>query len=254
MSRIFVTGDKHGSFSQMQSKLYKCGADNNDVVIILGDHGTLYYGKHGDKRKKMYLSELPATFICIRGNHDRRPDCEQYEHELKYYSTPEYTGYFYVDPEYPNILYTKEYGWYRFGTKKVFVIGGAYSIDKYHRLKMQANGLKQYLWFSDEQLDFNEREQAAKALMFAAQSGTHCIMSHTAPLRYKPFEALLPGIDQSTVDESMEIWLDAIYDDANHDAWYCGHWHIDKTIDKMCFLYNDIILFDEINDNNDANN
>jgi 3-oxoacid CoA-transferase subunit A len=79
-------------------------------------------------------------------------------------------------------------------------------------------------------------------------------MSHTAPLRYKPFEVLLPGIDQSTVDESMEIWMDAIYDDANHETWYCGHWHVDKTIDKMCFMYNDIILFDETSEDNNANN
>ena len=61
-------------------------------------------------------------------------------------------------------------------------------------------------------------------------------MTHTCPEKYIPVEALLPGINQDFVDRSTERWLDAIEDKLSYDAWYCGHWHINKRADKMHFL------------------
>ena len=64
------------------------------------------------------------------------------------------------------------------------------------------------------------------------------VLSHTCPFKYEPVEVFLPGIDQSTVDDSTERWLDEIEDKLDYTAWYCGHWHIDKRIDRMHFLFN----------------
>jgi 3-oxoacid CoA-transferase subunit A len=47
----------------------------------------------------------------------------------------------------------------------------------------------------------------------------------------------ISGLDQSTVDDSTEKWLDDIEDKLDYKAWYCGHWHTDKRIDKMHFLF-----------------
>ena len=47
----------------------------------------------------------------------------------------------------------------------------------------------------------------------------------------------LPFIDQSTVDDSTERWLDKIEDAIDYKALFCGHWHVDKRIDKMHFLF-----------------
>ena len=47
-------------------------------------------------------------------------------------------------------------------------------------------------------------------------------------------------IDQSEVDNSTEQWLDNVEDDLDYKAWYCGHWHTNKRIDKMHFLYHDV--------------
>ena len=43
-------------------------------------------------------------------------------------------------------------------------------------------------------------------------------------------------VDQSTVDNSTEQWLDTIEDRLEYEAWYCGHWHINKRIDRMQLL------------------
>lgn len=63
------------------------------------------------------------------------------------------------------------------------------------------------------------------------------VLSHTCPFRYEPIEMFLPIVDQSTVDASTEHWLDKIEQSLQYNAWYCGHWHTDKRIDKVHFLY-----------------
>lgn len=250
MGKIFITGDKHGDYFFLAEKLEKLKTTKNDVVIILGDHGTLYYGANDDRHKKKLVSNMPATFIMIRGNHDRRANAEEYEHKLIYVDSPNYCGSFYVDENYPNILYTMEYGWYRFGSQNVFVVCGAYSVDKFKRLEMQQNGFSQYHWFADEQLSVHEQFDAINSYNDnASLYENHCIMSHTCPQKYKPWDTLLDGINQSLVDQSMEIWLDKIEQKSLYSNWYCGHWHIERRIDKMCFLYNDIKIFDYVKEN-----
>ena len=108
------------------------------------------------------------------------------------------------------------------------VIGGAYSVDKFYRLAHGAN------WFPDEQPSdeikrYVEDQIAAKPF--------DIVLSHTCPFRYEPTEVFLPTIDQSTVDDSTEHWLDEIEAKIQYRAWFCGHWHIDKRIDRMHFLF-----------------
>lgn len=66
------------------------------------------------------------------------------------------------------------------------------------------------------------------------------ILSHTCPYQYVPREALLPMIDQDSVDNSTERWLDTVEEMVDYKAWFCGHWHINKRIDKMHFLFGDV--------------
>ena len=62
-------------------------------------------------------------------------------------------------------------------------------------------------------------------------------MTHTAPLKYEPTEVFLKGIDQSEVDKSTEAWLDKIEDRLDYKKWYCGHYHTEKVIDKLEFMF-----------------
>lgn len=63
------------------------------------------------------------------------------------------------------------------------------------------------------------------------------ILSHTCPFKYEPVEMFLPGIDQSTVDTTTEKWLDRIEETTDYIVWYCGHWHINKQVEKIRFLF-----------------
>lgn len=247
MSRIFITGDKHGEYYDLSKKLLAANATSKDVCIILGDHGTLYYDDAGSDRKKAMLAMNLPTFICLRGNHDRRPDCAAFNHRLVALDTPMYAGEFYIDDKRPTILYTKEYGWYRFGTKQVFVIGGAYSVDKYHRFDKQKAGFSTYYWFSDEQLFPRERNEAERMLI-AEHDDEFYLMTHTAPRKYLPTEKFLSCIDQTKVDQTMEKWMDKLESSLPYTKWYAGHYHADKTIDNLQFLFDDMILFEDISE------
>ena len=56
-------------------------------------------------------------------------------------------------------------------------------------------------------------------------------------------ECFLSGIDQSRVDNSTEEWLDTIEDKLEYEAWYLGHWHTDKQIDKIKKQSEDCLYF-----------
>ncbi len=63
------------------------------------------------------------------------------------------------------------------------------------------------------------------------------ILSHTCPYKYIPREMFIANVDQSHVDDSTEHWLDKIEATVKYKAWFCGHWHTDKHVDRMHFLY-----------------
>ena len=54
----------------------------------------------------------------------------------------------------------------------------------------------------------------------------------------------IKGIDQSKVDNTTEIFLDKVEEKLNYKKWYCGHYHTDKVVDKIRFMFNDIIMFE----------
>ena len=54
---------------------------------------------------------------------------------------------------------------------------------------------------------------------------------------------VIGGIDQTTVDKSTEEWLDDIEEQLSYRKWYCGHYHTEKRIDKLEFMFENIKEF-----------
>lgn len=134
-----------------------------------------------------------------------------------------------MEDEFPNLLFAKDGEVYDIAAKKTIVIGGAYSVDKWYRLQCDLH------WFSDEQPSVeikNRVEQKLEELGWKVD----LVWTHTCPEKYTPQEVFLSGMDQTTVDNSTEQWLDTIEDRLEYEDWYCDHWHINKGIDRMHFL------------------
>ena len=221
---IYLTGDIHGNPTQVELFCSKMQLTEKDTIIMLGDVGLNYYGGKRDRLPKRILSSLPVTFLCIHGNHENRPQ-----------NIPEYKptiwngGRVLVDEEHPNILFAEDGEIYDLDGKKALAIGGAYSVDKFYRLQ------RGFGWWSDEQP--SELTKRKVEGVVSECKDIDIILSHTCPKKYIPTEMFLPMIDQSSVDNSTEEWLDTIEDTVDYKAWYCGHWHTDKRIDKMHFLF-----------------
>lgn len=76
-------------------------------------------------------------------------------------------------------------------------IGGAYSIDKYYRIR---NGLP---GFETEQPDEAIKKYVEQKLD-KVNWQLDIVLSHTVPIECEPVWAFIPGLDQSTVDKSTE--------------------------------------------------
>lgn len=59
-----------------------------------------------------------------------------------------------------------------------------------------------------------------KSNLKANGNKVNIILSHTCSYKYLPYEAFLDSIDQSTVDNSTEKFLDEIEQGVKYDKWY----------------------------------
>ena len=222
---IYYTGDIHGSASELRNFCKKMTLDEDDVIVILGDVGANYYGGKRDQYFKQELNGLGPILFCIHGNHEQRPTSFP-----TYRETPWNGGIVWYEEVYPNLLFPKDGEIFTLDGLQHLVIGGAYSVDKFYRIT------RNYGWWPDEQP--SEEIKAYVERQISTRS-VDVVLSHTCPHKYEPTEVFLPFIDQSTVDDSTERWLDEIENRLDYSAWFCGHWHVNKRIDKMHFLFHD---------------
>lgn len=247
---IYITGDTHRKFDRIEYFCDSVNTTKDDLMIILGDAGINYYGERDDNRFKRYIESLPITLMLIRGNHESRPD---HSWPIRTKATDNFFGTFAIQQEFPSILYALDGRMYKLNTsagwKNAFVIGGAYSVDKYYRLGSYAAGNHAMKWFEDEQLSPEEMEMVKKNLLTSIGMGepVDYLLTHTCPESLEPKEMFLPFIDQSTVDKSTEKFLDEIKTILEekkiaYEKWFCGHWHTEKVApENLRFMFNDII-------------
>ncbi len=220
---IYFTGDIHGAIDGIAAFVDKVHPTRDDVIVLLGDVGANYYKGLRDNLMKAFLNSFGPMFLCIHGNHEMRPTT------IPGYVEREWNGgTVWMQPDYPNLLFAKDGEIYTLGDLRYLVIGGAYSVDKYYRLE------RGWGWWPDEQPSDEIKAYVERQIR---EKDFDIVLSHTSPFKYEPTEMFLRGIDQSSVDNSTEKWLDKIEETIEYKAWFCGHWHTDKRVDKMHFLF-----------------
>lgn len=210
------------------------------AIIILGDAGINFYLDKTDQNLKRKIQNTGFTLYCVRGNHEERPENlpnirSVYDKNVK--------GEVFQEDEYFNIRYLKDGEEYEINGKSVLVIGGAYSVDKWYRLnrvgiydKFHPNYTcsKMTGWFSSEQLTAQEMETIEKQHFGKYYD---VILTHTCPESWEPRDLFLPGLDQSSVDKSMEKWLDEFKNHINWNIWLFGHYHDNRLVRPGVEMY-----------------
>lgn len=227
-----VTGDTHRRvierINDIDTTKY---TPRETALIILGDAGINFYLNKTDEKLKEAIQETGYTIYCVRGNHEERP-----ENVPGIYFTPDdnVNGAVWYDLNYPNIRYFMDGSVYEINGKSVLVIGGAYSVDKWYRLnrvgiydKFHPNYTRSKMtgWFPSEQLTTQEMETIEKQ-HFGKRYDV--ILTHTCPISWEPTDLFISGLDQSSVDKTMELWLDEVKLNIGWDVWLFAHFHADR--------------------------
>lgn len=236
IKNFFVTGDMHGGANAI-TRVSNIAQNNPKLkpeetgIIILGDSGLNFYLNKTDKKYKQVLNDMGFKIYCVRGNHEQRPELIP---TMTYTPDDNLGSMVWGEPDFPNIKYLLDGECYTFGKYRALVIGGAYSIDKWYRLARAGiyNGAdakyanpKQTGWFPDEMLTDEEMTTISRQ---NANNKFDFVLSHTCPLSWEPTDLFLNFVDQTTVNKSMEIWMDDLKDKITWNIWLFGHFHADR--------------------------
>lgn len=251
ITNYLLKGDTHGDFLWMTNGCLENYKPEETAIIILGDCCLDFYLNKTDERKKKEVEARGYYIYWLRGNHEARPqDVKGYE---KIFDENVH-GIVYCDPKFPHLRAFLDYGLYDINGYTCYIIGGAYSVDKYWRLQRaglteETNIPKKSGWFNNELLTKEEMKKAEEQLYLFKDMGKKIdfIFSHTCPYSWEPRDMFLSFIDQSTVDESMELWMDSWKDDIPWKYWCFGHFHSDRLERPYVEqFYKDIQELDEI--------
>lgn len=243
--KFYITGDKHRCFDTVRRFCRERNTRRKDVLIILGDAGFNYYGDRRDDELKAEISRLPITLFCLHGNKENRPQ------NVGTYGVRNFCGgKVYYEPKYPHIYFAIDGEIYTFEGKKYMVVGGAHSVDK---LRCLSEGKP----FFEDEMPCDATKALVERRLEQEGNKIDGMMTHTCPLAYLPTEMFMSTrqnaalrkkprkatgkkVFRPDIDRSTELWLGILEQKLDYTVWFCGHYHIDKQIDRIRMMYHDI--------------
>lgn len=221
MSRIFVTGDTHGTidFQKLTVRRFPIQKELNksDILIVCGDGGLCWSGGDDDKWLQQWYEDKNFTTLIIDGNHENHvlisklPVIEKFEGKVHQISN--------------SVFYAIRGEVYKINKKKILTCGGADSHDKEWRTEGKS-------WWPQEQITEAEIDNALENLAIHNFQVDY-IISHTGGSEVCKQLGFMPTISDELFDKILEA--------TKYDKHYCGHYHVNKWIDKSRVLYKDII-------------
>ena len=213
---IYVTGDTHGNFRRFQPEYFpeQAGMTKNDVVIIAGDFGGVWFGDSRDDETLDWLERLPFTLAFVCGNH------ENYD-ALERYPVAEWHGGK-VHRVRPHVLHLMRGQVFELESYRFFTMGGAKSHDTNHRINHIS-------WWRQE-LPSDEEYSEALQNLERYNWQVDYIITHCAPT-----SIALMGSRHNEADRLTDF-LQEVQERAKYHYWLFGHYHDNKAIDEKHIL------------------
>ena len=232
---IFLTGDTHGDYDirKLGSDKFPAGTllEKKDYVIILGDFGLVW--KHQLHRSEMYwldwLDNKPWTTLVVPGNH---------ENWDRIYTLPQvdmFGSKVYKVSE--TVFMFKRGEVYNIDGQKFFVMGGAYSIDKPHRVKG-------HTWWEREEPTHAEYEHGFQ-MLDQNDWKVDYILGHTCPDSIGDLYLTVNGYSKEYMGMcSVQRFFEEVVYKTEFKRFYFGHWHDDWEVEvddrRYTMMYNNI--------------
>jgi len=225
---IYVTGDTHGRFERFSNKSWPGirSFTEDDVVIVAGDFGLLWSNVPDQEELywRKWLTSKPWTLLFLDGNHENHPRLRALP------TVPMYGGTVGVVEK--NIFYLRRGEIYTIQDRKIFIFGGAASIDKACRTE----GIS---WWPEEIPSYAEMDYGLSNLE-KHQYAVHYIIAHTGPQDIcEDLFRKYGGIGYDT--DPTRVYLQHVCSTTVFDQFYCGHWHEEYENGEYHFLYEKIV-------------
>lgn len=227
MVKFVITADTHGMIDINKAVKFFEGRESeyskDDYLIICGDVGVCGFSYFEEQEVTKILRRLPVTTLFVDGNHENFG-------RLGLYKAEEWNGgkVHFIEKD---IIHLMRGQVYNISGSKFFTFGGAYSIDRIHRIM----GVT---CFAEEIPSHDEYSEGIKNLQ-ANNYKVDYILSHTAP---RDVAAAMGFGEWAKQEIELRQYLQQIADSTDFTAWYFGHFHKDKAIDDKFFcVYNDLI-------------
>ena len=213
---IYATGDCHGNFRRFQPEYFpeQAGMTKNDMVIIAGDFGGVWFGDSRDDETLDWLERLPFTLAFVCGNH------ENYD-ALERYPVAEWHGGK-VHRVRPHVLHLMRGQIFELESYRFFTMGGAKSHDTNHRINHIS-------WWRQE-LPSDEEYIEALQNLERYNWQVDYIITHCAPT-----SIALMGSRHNEADRLTDF-LQEVRERAKYHYWLFGHYHDNRAIDEKHIL------------------
>ena len=213
---IFVTGDCHGNFERFKPEYFPEQAQmtKDDVVIITGDFGGVWFGDKRDDKPLDWLERLPYTVAFVDGNHENFDVLARYP--VEHWCCGK------VHPIRPHVLHLMRGQIFELEEYTFFTMGGARSHDIERRISHIS-------WWAQE-LPCEEEYAEARKNLECYDWQVDYILTHCAPT-----SIALAGTRHNEVDRLTDF-LQEIKEKAQYHYWLFGHYHDNRAIDEKHIL------------------
>lgn len=221
---IYLTGDTHANLDigKLNTKNFPQQKDltKNDFLIICGDFGLVWDGSAREIYWQDWLSSRNYTTLFVDGNHEnfdilrRMPLSEKFGGQVREIA--------------PDIYHLERGQVLTIDGKKIFVMGGARSVDKDSRIEHIS-------WWKEEMPAIWEMDRALSALE-AVNWEVDYVVTHCAPRSVQ--QMISPWYE----NDPMVSFLERVRQDLKFKRWYFGHYHTDRQVNEQFIaLYNKVV-------------
>lgn len=244
---IWITGDCHGNFERFKPEYFPEQAEmtKEDIVIICGDFGGVWFGDSRDDEALDWMERLPFTLAFVDGNHENYDAIESYPVE-------EWHGGK-IQRIRPHVLHLMRGQIFELEGYRFFTMGGARSHDiedgilelndpdferKLLMLRRKPGAqfrINHISWWQQELPSDEEYAEARRNLdrcdWQADYIITHCVPTSTAMMESRHNEA-----------DGLTDFLQEVKKKAEYSYWLFGHYHDNRAIDsKHILLWEQIV-------------
>ena len=244
---IFITGDTHGDFCRFRPDIFyeQEHMSKEDLVLVCGDFGGIWYGDPRDDAGLDWLDSLPYTTAFVLGNH------ENYD-AYKGYPKEEWHGG-QIQRIRPSVLHLMRGQVYELNGRKFFTMGGASSHDiqdgilepddpdfeeKFQQLEQRGAlfRVNHRSWWAEE-LPSEAEYLEARANLERVHWNVDYIISHCCPSSIQ--DVFSGGMFKK---DALTEFFDEVCQRCTFRYWFFGHYHSNMVIEKKyAMLYEQII-------------